>query len=128
MQSVPAFLMLINYPSRLLRFAKYSKPKAHTYALDKFPSDCHWGNRGTHGRDYSKLICMPGRRSAVNVWCVGRVTHSYFFDRENKPYRHVSLNVIPLTIGTLRRTQDLLSRLSRSTTGPGKALYLSRNF
>lgn len=45
-------------------------------------------------------------------------------DHEKKPLRHVSINMLPLTVGTLERTRSLLGKLSKPADTDSGAPFL----
>ena len=99
------------YGSRLRAFANRCDPKNHIYSIDLMPSDGMWGKPITLDNK-SGVLCAPGTNDPYVVWIIGRVSRCWFFNNAGEPQRHVSINVVPWTVGTTARIRSRLAWLS----------------
>jgi len=80
----------------VLSFNNYEKPATNTFALSKLPSVHEWGTSRLF-EDKSGLLCTPGKNEPFVLWIVGRVSRTWFFDKQSKPVPQVSINIVPST-------------------------------
>jgi hypothetical protein len=111
---------------RIVTFSAYEKPLSYTYAFDKLPKDRAWGVSRPFD-DKSMLLCKSGVNEPYIVWIVGRVSRTWFFDRESNPASQVSINVVPVHDPTGMAVRRLLSTLSKPAIGTCLALNLFHN-
>jgi hypothetical protein len=88
----------------------------NTYAFDNLPSAREWGvNRPFD--DKSTNLCKPGTNEPYTIWFVGRVSRTWFFDRESNPAAQIALNFLPVNDATGAAAQQLLCMLSKPAIG-----------
>jgi hypothetical protein len=99
-----------------MAFSHYEKSSAYTYPIDKLPKDREWGVSHPFD-DKSMLLCKPGFNEPYVVWIVGRVSRTWFFDKESNPASQVSINIVPIHDPTGMEARHLLSALSKPAIG-----------
>jgi hypothetical protein len=103
-----------SYFRRISVFANYEKSSANTYALNKLPSAHEWGvNRPFN--DKSSFLCPPGKNEPFLLWIVGRVSHTWFFDKQSNPAAQIALNFMPVNDHAGQTARQLLCALSKPT-------------
>jgi hypothetical protein len=97
---------------RIMAFQNYADPSTNTFAVDKLPKEREWGTKGPF-EDKSTILCKPGTNEPYIVWIVGRVSRTWFFDRESNPAMQVAINVVPINDPTGTNTRQTICVLSK---------------
>ena len=111
---------------RIATFSTYEKPSSYTYAFDKLPKDRAWGVSRPFD-DKSMLLCKSGINEPYIVWIVGRVSRTWFFDKESNPASQVSINVVPINDSMGTAVRHLLSTILKPAIGMCLALDSSHS-
>lgn len=97
---------------RVLSFNNYEKPATNTFALNKLPTVHEWGTSRPF-EDKSGLLCTPGKNEPFVLWIVGRVSRTWFFDKQSNPAPQVSINIVPVNDHAGQAARQTLCNLSK---------------
>lgn len=83
----------------------------HIYPISQVPGKAAWGERGSDGKDRSKLLCVGNE--PVTVRLIGSIASKYFYDQSGNPTRRVTIGVRPLNPADLLAGNKFINMLSK---------------
>jgi|SRR5882762_2823787 len=94
-------------------FVNFIKPAFNTYAFNKLPLACVWGVNHAFD-DKSNVMCTPDTNKPYVMWIIGRVSRTWFYDKESNPAAQVAINFVPVDNATANWCLRILKQVVSS--------------